>query len=60
VLASQEILAPRFGADLRGVFGIGKWSESWDKDGQTLIREEDITGLNDALNGFNRASGLGS
>ncbi len=48
VLASQELLAPHFGADLRGTLGIGKWPDSWDANDQTLIRPEDTTAL-DAL-----------
>jgi NAD(P)H-dependent FMN reductase len=49
VLASQEILAPHFGADLRGTLGIGKWGEAWDADAKCLTRAEDIAALDDLL-----------
>lgn len=49
VLASQEMLAPHFGADLRGKLGIGKWAEGWDADGKVLVREEDVLALGDVL-----------
>lgn len=45
VLASQEMLAPHFGADLRGKLGIGQWAEGWDADGEALVRAEDILAL---------------
>lgn len=51
VLASQTMLAPHFGADLRGQLGIGKWAEAWDADGQCLIRAEDIAALAGVLAG---------
>ncbi|GAB5446277.1 NADPH-dependent FMN reductase [Gymnodinialimonas sp.] len=47
VLASQEKLAPFFGADLRGTLGIGKWAEAW--DGETLTRPEDFAALDAVL-----------
>ena len=50
VLASQEIIAPHFGADLRGKLGIGKWSEAWDSENQRLARTEDIAALANVLN----------
>ena len=40
VLASQELLAPHFGADLRGTLGIGTWRDAWDAEGQTLVAED--------------------
>ncbi len=49
VLASQQMLAPHFGADLRGALGIGTWGKAWDADGLGLIRPEDITALDDVL-----------
>jgi len=50
VLASQELLAPFFGGDLKGKYGVGKWSEAW--DGSALTREEDVRGVDAALRGF--------
>lgn len=49
VLASQEMLAPFFGADLRGTLGIGKWADAWDADASALIRAEDATALDTLL-----------
>ena len=49
VLASQQMLAPHFGADLRGTLGIGTWPEAWDAEGKRLIRPEDIGALDDLL-----------
>lgn len=53
VLASQKMLAPYFGADLRGTLGIGNWAEAWDVDGAGLIRAEDIAALGDVLGKLN-------
>lgn len=50
VLGSQEMLAPHFGADLRGVHGIGKWAETWDDEKGTLARAEDLASLDNVLN----------
>lgn len=47
VLASQEMLAPHFGADLRGKHGVGSWGEAW--DGAQLVREADRQALDAAL-----------
>lgn len=49
VLASQQMLAPHFGADLRGTLGIGKWPEAWDAEAKRLLRPEDIEALDDLL-----------
>jgi hypothetical protein len=49
VLASQQMLAPHFGADPRGTLGIGKWPEAWDAEAKRLIRPEDIGALDDLL-----------
>lgn len=49
VLASQQMLAPRFGADLRGSLGIGKWPDAWDAAGKRLLRPEDIGALDNLL-----------
>ncbi|WP_425099570.1 NADPH-dependent FMN reductase [Tropicibacter sp. S64] len=48
VLASQELVAPFFGADLRGAKGIGPWGEAWDAETGSLTRDEDRAAL-DAL-----------
>lgn len=50
VLASQELLAPHYGADLRGTLGIGTWPEAWDAEARRLIRPDDRDAL-DALLG---------
>ncbi|MEO1540779.1 MAG: NAD(P)H-dependent oxidoreductase [Pseudomonadota bacterium] len=50
VLASQELLAPFFGGVLRGTYGVGNWGEVW--DGTTLTREEDMEGVDAALEGL--------
>lgn len=49
VLESQRMLAPHFGADLRGTLGIGTWPEAWDAEGRRLLRPEDIGALDDLL-----------
>jgi len=49
VLASQQMLAPHFGADMCGTLGIGKWPEAWDAEGKRLLRNEDIGALEDLL-----------
>jgi len=49
VLASQKLLAPHFGADLRGTLGIGPWPEAWDAEGMRLTRPEDIAALDEVL-----------
>ncbi len=49
VLASQQMLAPHFGADLRGTFGIGRWPHAWDDKTERLTRPDDIAALNDVL-----------
>ena len=49
VLASQQMLAPHFGADLRGTLGIGTWREAWDAEGGRLTRAEDIAALDELL-----------
>jgi hypothetical protein len=38
VLDSQEALVPRFGGDLRGRPGIGRWSAAWDAETRSLTR----------------------
>ena len=48
VLAGQELVAPFFGADLKGVKGFGNWAETWDAANATLVKAEDSAAL-DAL-----------
>jgi len=45
VLGGQEMMAPFFGADLRGTVGIGTWGEAWDTENKTLLRAEDLEAL---------------
>jgi NAD(P)H-dependent FMN reductase len=52
VLGGQEMLAPFFGAEVRGKLGIGKWAEAWDADTRTLINPEDNEALRNALRGL--------
>lgn len=58
VLASQEMLAPHFGADLRGTLGIGKWAEAWDAEDTRLTRPEDIAALDDVLGRLAKTSAV--
>jgi len=58
VLASQEMLAPHFGADLRGMLGIGRWPEAWDADAVRLIRPKDIAALDDVLGRLTQPSAV--
>lgn len=50
VLGGQEHMAPFFGADLRGVQGIGNWAEAWGKANRTLLQADDIAALDAVLN----------
>ena len=50
VLGGQEHMAPFFGADLRGVQGIGNWAEAWGKANLTLLQADDIAALDAVLN----------
>ncbi|MDX8348598.1 NAD(P)H-dependent oxidoreductase [Cognatiyoonia sp. IB215446] len=52
VLASQELLAPFFGGDLKGKYGVGNWKDVW--NGKTLTRPEDLAGVDEALMGYSR------
>ena len=49
VLNAVEGSAPFFGADLRGILGIGVWSEAFDNQTGELTRESDVAALDDAL-----------
>lgn len=49
VLGSQEMMVPFFGADLRGVLGIGKWAEAWDAENGSLALADDVTALDKVL-----------
>ncbi|MEM6889282.1 MAG: NAD(P)H-dependent oxidoreductase [Pseudomonadota bacterium] len=50
VLNSQETLAPFFGMNIKGKFGVGLWNDSW--DGNVLIKQEDTEGVDAALQGL--------
>lgn len=45
VLGAVEQSAPFFGADLRGVVGVGKWSEAFDPAAGVLTKSEDAAAL---------------
>ena len=49
VLQSQQMLAPHFGGEIRGVVGIGRWREAFDRATGKITRREDINALGDAL-----------
>ncbi|MEL6640595.1 MAG: NAD(P)H-dependent oxidoreductase [Pseudomonadota bacterium] len=49
VLESQKMLAPHFGADLRGTLGIGKWSEAWHPETEGLVQADDLAALDEVL-----------
>lgn len=50
VLGGQEMLAPYFGMDLKGKYGVGDWAQAW--DGAALVKAEDVDGVDAALNGI--------
>lgn len=52
VLGSQKMLAPFFGADLKGAYGVGKWGDAW--NGTALVHQTDIEGVDEALAGLSR------
>lgn len=52
VLGGQEMMAPFFGADLKGKHGIGTWGQAWDAQTGQLTRAEDIEALRAALDGL--------
>lgn len=56
VLGSQEQMAPFFGADLRGVLGIGTWSEAWDAETRALVNADNAAALDDVLTALVAAS----
>lgn len=49
VLQAVESSAPFFGADLRGIVGVGVWGEAYDNETRNLRRETDINALDEAL-----------
>ena len=49
VLENQKLLAPHFGVELRGTLGIGRWSEAWDPNTESLVQAEDIAALDAVL-----------
>ena len=52
VLMYNEMLAPHFGADLKGKAGFGSWSQIWDANNKTFTNQEDQQKLLDALAGL--------
>ncbi|MEO1178543.1 MAG: NAD(P)H-dependent oxidoreductase [Pseudomonadota bacterium] len=50
VLQTQEFTAPFFGMDIKGKYGVGMWSEAW--DGATLIKDNDVAGVDAAVKGL--------
>ncbi len=50
VLESQEKNAPHFAGEVKGIYGVGKWGESW--DGEELTNPADIEGVENALKGL--------
>lgn len=49
VLASQATMAPHFGADLKGMHGVGDWYQAWDDSDGRLLRQADITAIDATL-----------
>jgi len=49
VLSAVQASAPFFGAALKGVVGVGSWSEGFDNESGQLIRNEDIAAIDTAL-----------
>lgn len=49
VLKSQKMLAPHFGADLRGTLGVGRWPEAWDPENKRLVQADDLAALDEVL-----------
>ncbi|MEM9709867.1 MAG: NAD(P)H-dependent oxidoreductase [Pseudomonadota bacterium] len=50
VLQTQEHTAPFFGMDIKGKYGVGSWAEAW--DGNSLVKADDISGIDDAVKGL--------
>ena len=50
VLGAVQQSAPFFGADLRGVVGVGTWSEAFDPNLGELTKAEDLAAIDAALN----------
>lgn len=50
VLEAQKALAPFFGMDLKGSYGVGSWGEAW--DGAALTKAADIEAVDQALAGL--------
>lgn len=49
VLGAVEKTAPFFGADLRGVVGVGNWMEGYNPDENALTRGEDVAAIDAGL-----------
>ena len=47
VLSTQEFVAPFFGMDIKGKYGVGMWDKAW--DGASLTQEADIIGVDAAI-----------
>ncbi|MEM6889510.1 MAG: NAD(P)H-dependent oxidoreductase [Pseudomonadota bacterium] len=52
VLGSHEMMAPFFGADLRGTLGISTWARAWDAVHRLLLLPEDQDALDAILAGL--------
>ena len=50
VLQTQEFTSPFFGMDIKGKYGVGLWREAW--DGTTLVKDDDIAGIDAAIKGL--------
>ncbi|WP_415400993.1 NADPH-dependent FMN reductase [Tateyamaria sp. SN3-11] len=50
VLQTQEFTAPFFGMNIKGKHGVGLWRDTW--DGTTLIKSNDIAGIDAAIKGL--------
>ena len=49
VLQTAQGGAPYFGADIKGVHGVGKWPSAYDDENNTLVNQDDITAIDAAL-----------
>lgn len=50
VLQTQETMAPFFGMDIKGKYGVGHWPEAW--DGTKLVKDDDVTQVDLAVRGL--------
>ncbi len=56
VLMYNEMIAPHFGADLRGKAGFGPWSQIWDAEKSRFSNPKDQQRLTEALAGLTQIS----